>query len=344
MMRIMNQNQANARSSSDRRVAFGLLGLSRIAKRRLLPALLSQSRFTLVAVGTSQQEQHDLSAFGSVRTCDYASLIDDPSIEVVYVSAPPRLHIPWVRRALEAGKNVICDKPLGSEAAEVREIVDLASARGLWVEESLLWHYHPVIAWLRRFVEECSSEHSLLEMTFTIPPVGLNDWRYSAELGGGPINEMGSYAASLGRAVLGIPASAVLAATVRSDALVEHAFNAIIEYGRSARGVVSAGIGFEYVSAMRVITERGWAFAPRVYSLPADMPVVVDWQRAGARGATTIEAADAWGLFIEAVGRSDRDRDAAMSEIVERASFLSALRRSARLGSRQALSIEKCHE
>ena len=102
------------------KVRFGFIGAGSIARKALYPALMNSSVGEIYAVaGKDETRAKALSPSGKFYT-DYQDLIDDPKVEAVYISLPNSLHIPWAIKAMQAGKHVLCEKPIAMNAQELR--------------------------------------------------------------------------------------------------------------------------------------------------------------------------------------------------------------------------------
>jgi predicted dehydrogenase len=134
----------------------------------------------------------------------FDALLDDPSIDAVYVALPNSLHAEWTVRALEAGKHVLCEKPLAMRVEEVDEIVDAADRTGRIAVEAFMYLHHPQTL---RTVEIARSgilgEVQVINGAFSFFLTYPNDPRIDPELGGGSLWDVGCYPVSLSRRVAG---------------------------------------------------------------------------------------------------------------------------------------------
>src|SRR4051812_36008094 len=107
-------------------VRWGILGAANIALEKVIPAMKPSERSTVVAIasrnpaksGAAAKKLGIPAAYGS-----YEELIDDPNVEAIYNPLPNHLHVPWTIRAMQAGKHVLCEKPIALNAAEARELL-----------------------------------------------------------------------------------------------------------------------------------------------------------------------------------------------------------------------------
>lgn len=137
-------------------VRWGLLSTARI-NAALIAGIHGAEGAELVAVGSRSEatatayaaEQGISRAHGS-----YEALLADPEVDVVYVSLPNALHVPWSMAALDAGRHVLCEKPMAPREADVREAFDAAERAGRVLMEAFMWRYHPHTDAIVRLVRE----------------------------------------------------------------------------------------------------------------------------------------------------------------------------------------------
>ena len=175
---------------------IGTLGSSRISQAALIEPAGSVGEVTVTAVAARDQARADAfalrhglaKAYGS-----YAALLADPDIDAVYNPLPNALHGPWTRRAVEAGKHVLCEKPFASNGDEAAQVAAAAAASGVVVMEAMHYRYHPLTRRLAELVAELGPvRHVQARTSFVIADPG--DIRYDFGLGGGALMDGGCYA------------------------------------------------------------------------------------------------------------------------------------------------------
>lgn len=191
---------------------WGIMGNAKIARDWLIPAI-RQSRFAeLVAVASRDLDRANILAdsladntasplvFGS-----YEELLASDRIDAVYIPLPNHLHVPWSIRALEAGKHVLCEKPLGLNSGEVAQLQDVANRfPKLLVMEAFMYRFHP--QWLR--VRELIDSGALgqiehVQASFTYNNTDPENVRNMSGIGGGGLMDIGCYCISAARFVFG---------------------------------------------------------------------------------------------------------------------------------------------
>ena len=185
---------------------WGLLSTARI-NRALIPPLRASKRNRLLAVGSRSQESAD----GYAREWkiprahrSYEALLADPEIDVIYNPLPNHLHAEWTIKAVEAGKHVLCEKPLALTVDEVHAIQVAASKHGRVVAEAFMYRHHPQTLKVRELVRDGSiGMLKLIRGSFTYVLSRERDVRLDPAMGGGSIWDVGCYPISYARTVVG---------------------------------------------------------------------------------------------------------------------------------------------
>jgi predicted dehydrogenase len=189
-----------------RRIGWGLLSTARI-NDRLIPAIRSEGRSELVAVA-SRRGLDEARKYAGERSIPkaygtYEAMLSDPDVDVVYVSLPNSLHAAWSIHALEAGKHVLCEKPLATSAGDVDQMAQAAERHGVVLQEAVMMRFHPQTRELRRLVAEgIIGEVRLIRGVFCFMLERPGDVRFEPALGGGSVWDVGSYPVSFIRTML----------------------------------------------------------------------------------------------------------------------------------------------
>ena len=123
-----------------------MLGVAKIATDKVIPAMQRGDWSEVVAIGSRDEARASdaARALGLARAHgSYEALIDDPDIEAIYNPLPNHLHVPWTIRALDAGKHVLCEKPIGLSVAEAEHLIDARDRTGRKVQEAFMVRTHP---------------------------------------------------------------------------------------------------------------------------------------------------------------------------------------------------------
>ena len=179
-----------------RKIRFGVLGVAQIAAK-VIPAMQKCELCEVAAVASRDPGKAQAAAarFDVARACgSYEKLLADPSIDAIYNPLPNHLHVPWSILAAEAGKHVLCEKPLGLDSAQVLRLIDARDRAGLKIGEAFMIRVHP--QWLRtsEIVEsgeigELRAIHCMFSY-FDRDPASINN---KPEFGGGALLDIGCY-------------------------------------------------------------------------------------------------------------------------------------------------------
>ena len=177
-------------------VRWGFLGAGMIAATALGPATHAAAGAVLHAAGARDVER--ARALGPARAYgSYDEVLADPDVEAVYVALANDAHLPWTLAALEAGKPVLCEKPLGLTLAEVEQMAAASARTGLPVVEASWYRWHPRV----RLAEEVLRRGDVgpvrhVSAGFTFDGVGAGNYRLDPAKGGGALYDVGCYAVS----------------------------------------------------------------------------------------------------------------------------------------------------
>jgi predicted dehydrogenase len=190
-------------SGRDASVRIGILGAARIAPSALIKPARETSEVVVAAVAArdASRAQAFAAKHGIAEAYNsYEALIADPDLDAVYNPLPNGLHGKWTRAALDAGKHVLCEKPFTANAAEAREVAELAAKSDRVVMEALHYRYHPCASRVEEIL--ASGELGKLERAeahwcFWMPK--FSDIRYDYSLAGGALMDLGCYAVDIVR-------------------------------------------------------------------------------------------------------------------------------------------------
>ena len=204
--------------SPSRPLRFGILGAAKITPTALIRPAQDCPQVVLHAVAARDQTRAERFAARHklpVVHSSYEALLNDPKIDAIYNPLPNSLHGPWTIRALEAGKHVLCEKPLASNAAEARTMQMAAERSERLLMEAFHWRYHPLT---ERVLETLRGgtlgELEHIEAAFCVPLLSPRNIRYRLDLSGGAAMDLGAYTVNMIRTFAGTEPS-VRAAEVK---------------------------------------------------------------------------------------------------------------------------------
>ena len=239
---------------------IGILGAARVAPLVLINPARDNAEVVVGAVAAREVSRARAFAakHGIARVHDsYEALIADPDLDAVYNPLPNGLHGRWTRAALAAGKHVLCEKPFTANAAEAREIAELAAKSDRVVMEGFHYCYHPLILRAEQIV--ASGELGKLERVeaaFCVLLPRFSDIRYDYSLAGGATMDVGCYAAHVVRTLGGSTPEVVSAQAKLRDAQVDRAMTAELRFAKWAHR--AGPLLVVVVGSVAVERQGGW--------------------------------------------------------------------------------------
>ena len=221
-------------NSSETPIRVGLLGTARITKFAILNPARTNPRVEVVAVASrSEDKAHRYAKANRISRAyaGYQALLDDSDIEVVYNPLPNNLHAEWSIRALQAGKHVLCEKPIAANAEEARAMHAAATQSGRQLIEAFHFRYHPLAARMKEIVasgELGAIRH--LEAQFCVFIPGKKDIRFAYASGGGAFMDVGCYAVNVCRFLAGSEPIVKSASARLIQPQVDHWMSAELEF------------------------------------------------------------------------------------------------------------------
>jgi predicted dehydrogenase len=183
------------------KIRWGILSTAKIGVEKVIPAMQAGKFCDITAIASRDLEKARSAAttLGIPKTYgSYEELLADPNVDAIYNPLPNHLHVPWSINALEAGKHVLCEKPIAMSAAEAQELVDVAKQHPqLKLMEAFMYRHHPQWQRARQIVRDgeigqLRTVHSLFSY-FNVDPANI---RNIAAVGGGGLMDIGCYCIS----------------------------------------------------------------------------------------------------------------------------------------------------
>lgn len=285
------------------RTRIGLLGASGIAPQALIAPSRRRDDVTLAAVASRSDASEYAQRHGIDHVyASYQALIEDAEIDLVYIALPPSEHARWSIAAVEAGKDVLCEKPLAMNAAEASEVVAAATRCGHRVIEAFHDYYHPLFTWIQEFV---SSGELGVPLTVTAEFAGTNVYdptsiRHAPELGGGALMDMGCYPVHWVRTLFGEPT--ITGATAQLNPLgADFSMDAQMDFDRDVRGVVRASMlpGLALEASLHVVGSESTLHVDNVVFPSRGHSIVVE--RNGLEYISTVAGQETYDHQLAAV-------------------------------------------
>jgi predicted dehydrogenase len=239
-------------------VRWGILSTARI-NRKFIAGARQSAEVRVDAVASRRPEtaerfaaEHGIErAYGS-----YEALLADDRVEALYISLPNGLHVEWAIRALEAGKHVLCEKPLSRRAAEAERAFDVAERHGRLLMEAFMYRHNPQTRQLSELVAGGAvGSLRLIRAAFSFFARDPADVRLTTELDGGALMDVGCYCVSAARLLAGEPVR-VSAEQAMNPAGVDISFGATMRFAGDVLAVIDAGLTFADRGELEVVGEH----------------------------------------------------------------------------------------
>lgn len=178
-------------------VRWGVLGTSSFAKKHMAPAIHAARGGCLAAIATRSPEK--IAGFSSIVPelevySSYEALLNDASIDAIYIPLPNHLHVQWCHRAIEAGKHLLCEKPIAMRADEIDELIRLRDRSGLLLAEAFMIVHHPQWQYTKSLYQSgVIGKLKLVDGVFSYDNRAVDNIRNRPETGGGGLRDIGVY-------------------------------------------------------------------------------------------------------------------------------------------------------
>jgi predicted dehydrogenase len=264
------------------KVRWGVLGAANIALKKVIPGMQAGQWCDIAAIASrdpgraraAAAEAGIPKAYGS-----YEELLADPAIDAIYNPLPNHLHVPWSVKAAEAGKHVLCEKPIALNAAEVRLLLEARQRTGVKIGEAFMVRTHP--QWLRaREIVRAGGIGELRSVVgaFSYFNRDAHNIRNIAEWGGGALMDIGCYPIVTSRFVYGTEPRRVAGLIERDpDLRVDRLTSALLEFP-NGHAVFTCGTQMLHYQRMQIVGTKGRIELEIPFNAPPDRPtrILVD--------------------------------------------------------------------
>ncbi|HTK49383.1 MAG TPA: Gfo/Idh/MocA family oxidoreductase [Gemmatimonadaceae bacterium] len=330
---------------ADAPVRWGVLGAANIAVRNVIPAMQRSARTPVIAIASRDRAKAEAAArelripraYGS-----YEELLADPEVEAVYNPLPNHLHVPWTIRAAEAGKHVLCEKPIALSSDEARQLLAVRERTGVRIAEAFMVRNHPQWLAVREMVR--AGRIGALRVVaghFAYFKRDPHDVRSVPEWGGGGLMDVGCYPITMTRWLFGEEPEAVIGSVDRDPELrVDRVVSALMRFPSGGQATFTSGMQLVPYQRMQLHGTSGRIEVPIPFNAPNDRPtriLVDDGRELGDRSADAIEfpVVDQYTLqgdnFSAAV-RGERSVVVGVEDAVGNMAVIDAIVRSAESG------------
>ncbi len=249
-------------------IRWGILGTARI-NRRLVPAFKAARRAQLLAVASRSLARASAHAreYGIPRAVEgYQALLDDRSIDAIYIPLPNVEHVPWTLKAIAAGKHVLCEKPLALDPSDVTRIADAAVAAGVMVEEGFMYRHEPLTAAVLRLIKDGAvGEVRAIVSGFTFLLEDAANIRLQPSLGGGALWDIGSYPVTYAQLIAGHEPKVVFGIAHWTGSGVDEEFMGMLRFEEGLTANIYASFRAEHRTWLEILGTQGALTVPNPF-------------------------------------------------------------------------------
>lgn len=288
---------------SEKKLRWGILSTANIGRVAVAPAIQTSINGRLLAVASRAEHKAQVfaKALGIPRAYgSYEALLADPELDAVYLPLPNSLHKEWSIRAAEAGKHILCEKPLALSAGECLEMDAAARANNVQLMEAFMYRFHPRTEKALEMIRSGAlGRLETIEASFTFRLRSPDNIRYSAELGGGALMDVGCYCVNWIRTAAAAQPVEAGAWANWAETGVDRTLTGMLRFEDGLLAHFSCSLSAERRETYLVAGQNGYLEAPKAF-LPGTGPVEIWETRAGKeRIVHSIDGADEYRLMVE---------------------------------------------
>lgn len=292
-----------------KKLRWGVLSTANIAQTKVMPAIQHSAHNELVAISSRTPAAADncAGAFGLTQIHhSYEALLDDPNVDAIYNPLPNHLHVDWSIKALEAGKHVLCEKPLGLNTADAQRLVDAANNYPhLKVMEAFMYRFHPQWQALKQLVDAGElGKIRTIHSHFSYNNRSLTNIRNIKEMGGGALLDIGCYCVSLSRWLFNEePLKVIGAVSDFPDQEVDCLTSGILSFS-DGTATFTCATKVQPKQYIEIYGEEGSASIEIPFNPPADQPARLFITQGEKKRTIEFTPIDQYGLMVDAFALS----------------------------------------
>jgi xylose dehydrogenase (NAD/NADP) len=287
----------------EKKIRWGILSTANIGRAAVIPAIQAAHNGEVVAVASRDPEKAKAFAgrLGIPRAYgSYTALLEAEDIDAVYIPLPNSLHREWTLRAAQAGKHILCEKPLALDAGECLEMEAAARQHGVVLMEAFMYRFHPRTQKALELVRAGAiGELRMIHSAFTFRLTRPDNIRWSAELGGGSLMDVGCYCVNLSRTAAGREPEVVQATARWSTSGVDEQMAGILRFAGGLLTQFDCALTMERREAYELAGTDGFLTVEAAF-LPGDGPVAIEEVHGrGEHKRHMVDGADEYQLMVE---------------------------------------------
>jgi len=312
-----------------------LIGYSTLVQKRVLPALQKIKLVDSIDIASRSSAPGLLAeaAYNGTVFNDYADAISKSKADLVYISLVNSSHAQWAEKALRRGCHVIVDKPSFTSFDDAQRLTELARAKGLCLAEATVYAWHPQIQMARDLFLQAATRPTRLTISFSFPPLPVDNFRYQKHLGGGALWDLGPYAVSPGRLFFEAePEEVFCRVCTRNPATgVDTSFSMMATYPDGRSMVGHFDFNTEYRNCINILGPGMSIDIDRFFTIPPDMENELLVRSNNRATKVKTPRADCFAVFLQSVFDAIRGKRYSIftQDLLSDATVLHRLRKAA---------------
>jgi D-xylose 1-dehydrogenase (NADP+, D-xylono-1,5-lactone-forming) len=325
---------------------WGIIGAGRIA-RKFAVGLRSSTEGRLLAVASREQARAETIAAelgAPVAHGSYEALLADPQVGAVYIALPNSMHPEWAIRAAQAGKHILCEKPLAPTAAQAEEMFAAARDNQVWLMEAFMYRFHPrTLALADLLRANTIGQVRLVRIGFSFTHDRPEDTRWRPEMAGGSLYDVGSYTVNMARMAVGSLPQRVWASAQWSESGVDETLAGTLEYAGGAIAQIMCSFRASFQQQLQIVGNEGVIEVDQAFTMHPDQATHIRlWRGNHFAQLERIDIqptnhycleADGFARLIQAGHMAHGLPEMPLQETLDNLTTIEALLRSARAGS-----------
>ncbi|WP_026474351.1 Gfo/Idh/MocA family protein [Alkaliflexus imshenetskii] len=328
-----------------KKLKIGVLGVSNHFIKRIALPLQKTSNCHIYAIASRQRLKAESVAddFNIPLVCNnYEDLISHPDVDAIYNPLPNHLHAEWTIKALEQGKPVLCEKPLGMDEAEAKKMADVSNITGIPVMEAFMYKFHPMWQHTRNLIKTNQIGNiSYIHTSFSYNNPSETNIRNNKDFGGGALMDIGCYAISVPRFLLDKEPLRVLAQSItHPDFGTDMHTSGLLDFG-SARASFHVSTMSEPFQKVDIVGTAGSITIHIPFNSYVDVPSTITVNTGQGSRDVNFPVSDAYGLMFDAFAKAlinGEKMPNPLSDAIGNMNVIDTIRKSAEIGSWVSIS------
>jgi predicted dehydrogenase len=306
----MASNESKA--ATPNKLRWGILSTAKIGMQKVIPALQASrhGRVTAIASRDLTRACKAAESLGIHKAHgSYEALLEDDEVDAVYIPLPNHLHVPWSIRALQAGKHVLCEKPIGLSAAEGRQLLEAAGEHPrLKIMEAFMYRHHPQWRKARAIIQAGQiGKLRTIQSFFSYWNVDPQNIRNVADVGGGGLMDIGCYCISLSRFIFAAEPVRVLGIAEEDPAFgTDRLASGVLDFG-CGTATFTCSTQLSPYQRVNIFGTEGRVEIEIPFNAPPDRPCRMWHQRGADLTEIVLEVCDQYTLQGDAFARAVLD-------------------------------------